>query len=70
MGFWVLFKKIGCHTNVNVGVQGMGRKQAKIIPAPAECTGYERKQAKIIPAIEECTGYWRRKTKIIPAPPD
>ncbi|EDO58580.1 hypothetical protein CLOL250_00611 [Clostridium sp. L2-50] len=22
-GFGVLFKKIGCHTNVNVGVQGM-----------------------------------------------
>jgi len=22
-GFWVLFKKIGCHTNANVWVQGM-----------------------------------------------
>ena len=67
MGFWVLFKKIGCHTNVNVGGQGMGRKQAKIIPAPADCAGYGRKQAKIIPAPADCAGYGRKQAKIIPA---
>ena len=68
MGFWVLFKKIGCHTNVNVGGQGMGRKQAKIIPAPADCAGYGRKQAKIIPALADCAGYGRKQDKIIPRP--